>query len=436
MKKQPTKTVAGNKRSDVEDPTKSTSTNKSNGPSEKEKEKDGALFFKRRLVPYEPDPRRQASLAARAKRLLFDRDNLRAAIMRIQSFIGEDAGSSLKITAAPEIRINKNTVLTSKDVGRLEIVISGLEREVSRLTDELEKRLVIFQHVQQTGSPLPAPLPTRITDNRPKFELPQSPVLSQSNGAGGATFSGSSTASESASPNPPPPTPPAPPTSSPLELNSVAEILNAGADKLRSSRSRSSRSSKCSSRRSRSSSSSSGSSSISNSRSTSESRSRSRGSDGGSTAVKNFILDRVGNVGKPLLHEDLVTTSPMSSIRVDDRLKRVGHWPQFTVAETRHSNERIHPQRLAFAPRQPVKDIAPLLMRVQSSAAEKYKKEYHQQSFSKERTKSVDSAARLWREQAKILGIGQIAGSHSAAPKSQLVAAIYGLTPAQVQSLK
>jgi len=83
-----------------------------------------------------------------------------------------------------------------------------------------------------------------------------------------------------------------------------------------------------------------------------------------------------------------------------------------------------------------VKDIAPLLMRVQSSAAEKYKKEYHQQSFSKERTKSVDSAARLWREKAKILGIGQIAGSHSAAPKSQLVAAIYGLTPAQVQSLK
>jgi hypothetical protein len=89
-----------------------------------------------------------------------------------------------------------------------------------------------------------------------------------------------------------------------------------------------------------------------------------------------------------------------------------------------------------------VKDIAPLLMRVQSSAAEQYKMEFRQQSFSKERTKSVDSAARLWRERAKILGIGQFSGQqqylyHSGArPKSQLVAAIYGLTPAQVQSLK
>ena len=291
----------------------------------KSTERDGKMLFRRRLVPYEPDPRRQASLAARAKRLLFDRDNLRAAISRIQSFIGNDAGSSLKITAAPEIRINKNTVLTSKDVGRLEIVISGLEREVSRLTDVLEKRLVIFQHVQQSGSPLPVPLPTRIAESRQEFDLPQSHVLSQPSGAARATRSETSTESSSPPLPPSPPTPPIP-TSNPLELNSVADILNLGAEKLRSSsRSRSSRSSKSSSRRSRSSSSSSGSSSISNSRST-----RSRVSDGDSTAVKNFILDRVGNVGKPLLQEDLTTTLPMSSIRVDERLKRVGHWPQFT----------------------------------------------------------------------------------------------------------
>jgi hypothetical protein len=111
-------------------------------------------------------------------------------------------------------------------------------------------------------------------------------------------------------------------------------------------------------------------------------------------------------------------------VTVDESLKRVGHWPEFTISEIEDSIQ-VHPKRFGFSPKVDIDAAAICIERGQRQAQQVFSRESLKHHFSKPKTPSVDSAAQLWRDKAKILGLGR--GDPNSSTSKYLVAALFSL---------
>ena len=364
----------------------------------------------RRLEPYRADKAAQRALTDRARNLQGERDKLRTAIERAEGLLREwggdpSCGDAAVIAEAPQIQIH-NTLLSAKEVGRLEMFVAGLQAEIKRLAQALERKLAVLKSLQ-----LEMPLQGRRSPGE-QWDALVSPPPAQEDASmcsfQSSLFDASSASQTNAAasfalplplPLPRPPVPALQATASRRE--STAE--NAGININSPGSSRSSASSPSAS-------------------------SPSASSPSASSLSTNPRPRRI-NEKRPLPFTP-VTSKSGAKVVVDERLWRVGHWPEFTTEELR-SREKVHPKRFSWSPRLPIADLASTLVRGSERAARKYKKEYHDQSFSRAKPPSADSAARLWREKAAVLGLGKTPHVHIPSglqPASKpLAAALYSL---------
>jgi len=392
-------------------------------------------LFTRRKEVYRPDIRYQRGLAHRAKRLNSDRGKLRAAIQRTEALIEEWGGfidAPNSIPEHPDISINVDTPLSARDVGRLEMYCRGLEVEIGKLTNNLEIKLGKVRSFQE-GDPFKKTKRSETIETRDvkNTEIQQPHAIM-------ATLPRESAKEEFSVFN---------------NDHSGESNIKSGNSSRNDSRSRSSSNSSTASSSGSGRGNSSSSSSSSNSSSSSTRKSMSMTVSCGDlfdSDAKNGATDEELNgimmsvvPSKPVRHSSrrhdrrktpAQIRSPTTfkqqdnvKVTVDESLKRVGHWPEFTISEIEDSIQ-VHPKRFMFSPKVDIDAAAICIERGQKRAQQAFSRESFKHHFSKPKTPSVDSAAQLWRDKAKILGLGRgQRDDPNSSTSKYLVAALFSL---------
>ena len=324
--------------------------------------------YARRDIPYAPDRKYQKELVARSQSLHAQREQLRPALARMMALIYDGSPDnasahllSIPITEAPDMHVHPLSLLSGKEVGKLEMYVSGLQMEVSRLEDQLERRLEQYGRTQQADKDGLAERVEglhRQQDGPEKMflELPHDDSL--------------------------PPAPDLTPAPAPA-MPEAATTVAATQELPPTTPSAAARSS----------------SSSSSSRSSCSSRSRSNSSGSSATATTATTTHSSAKAG--------AASSPPP--KVDVRLTRVGHWPKLTSAEMDHSKafpHTMHPGRFAFSPALSVAALGSLLARSGGRRMDQLEREVDEQ-LRGVRPNSIDSCARLWRQHAQSIGLAK-----------------------------
>lgn len=342
-------------------------------------------FPARRNIPYSPDRKYQKELVARSKRLHAQREQLRPALARMLALIYDGAPDNasshqlaIPITEAPDMHVHPLALLSSQELGKLEMYVSGLQMEVARLEDHLERRLEEYVRKTAAETAAKSDLAERVEGLHRQQDDLEAVLFSLPNED---SFPPPPTNTHHAPPSPSPASDPVSEPASPLvaAVEPVPTTLPASApvhfDALSSS---------------------------SSSYSSYSSRSRSNSSATSASVSTNRISAKPPAANSP-------------PPRVDPRLARVGHWPQITAAETNRSKafpHAVHPKRFSFSPALSVAELGSLLARSSGRRVDRLERETEDQ-HSGVRPDSVDSCARLWRDHAQALGLAKAAEAHT-----------------------